>query len=283
MAVLTYAAARSLTAPTGRGQRLVLLGAVPEAPREEPGRRGWSGTLGRWVPRPLGRFLGRAWPVGEEVRAALAGSGLTPLDTQLVGVLAGLVAALLLVLAGLARRGLPPGWLFVVVAALAVSGPRLWLRGAVERHRSLVSRELPKVAELLTLGAESGLELLEAVRMTAALTRGPVGKALGGALTEVDAGRETVAALRAVASGVGGADVSAFIGALVQGLALGAPIARVLRTQADGLRAKRRQALEARIASLSMKLSVVTILLFVPALFVLAILPNLLAFLGGQW
>ncbi len=283
VAVLAYALASSLTASTGRSRRLVLLGAAPDRPREEPGRRGLSGALGRWLPRPLGRLLARTWPVDEEMKAALAGSGLTPLDAQLVGALAGLAVVLLLVFAGLARRGLPPVWLFAGVGAMAVGGPRWWLRGAVERRRSQVSRELPKVAELLTLGTESGLELLEAVRMATAPAPGPVGKALQAALIEVDAGRDTVAALRAVASGVGGEDISAFIGALVQGLALGAPIARVLRAQADGLRVKRRQALEARIAGLSMKLTVVTILLFVPALFVLAILPNLMAFLGGRW
>jgi pilus assembly protein TadC len=60
-------------------------------------------------------------------------------------------------------------------------------------------------------------------------------------------------------------------------------VARVLRTQAETLRTRRRQALESEIAALSLKLTLVTILLFLPALFVLSVLPNLLSFLQGRW
>jgi tight adherence protein C len=177
----------------------------------------------------------------------------------------------------------PPSLVFGLVIAAAALLPRLWLGRALARHRVAVSGELPKVAELLTLGTESGLGLLEAMRLAGGLSGGRVGRALQAALTEIDAGRETLAALRGIASRVGGQEIATFVGSVVQGLALGAPVARVLRTQADTLRSRHRQALEARIAGLSMRLSVVTILLFVPALFVLSVLPNLVAFLRGQW
>jgi tight adherence protein C len=159
----------------------------------------------------------------------------------------------------------------------------MWIGGVVTRHRAAVARELPKVADLMTLGTESGLELLSATDMAARLSPGPVGLVLRGALDETNAGRELLAALRAVPSRVGGHTISAFIGSVVQGLELGTPVARVLRVQADGLRVKRRQALEAKIAGLSMKLTLITVLLFVPALLVITVLPNLLAFLRGSW
>lgn len=292
-AVSVWLLVRSWGAPSRPAVRLARLGfAGDDATRGES----WSchggvdgsapageAALYRVVPRGFERFFRKLWPMGPEVEAALAASGTRPEDVQLAGVVVGLAALAVLLLAGILDRGLPPTWLVAGLGALAVVGPRVWISGVVGRHRAAVAGELPKVAELLTLGTESGLELLEAARLAASLADGPAGRGLRAALVEVDAGRETSAALRAMAARIGGEEVAAFVGALVQGLSLGAPVARVLRIQADGLRVKRRQALEARIASLSLKLTVVTILFFVPALFVLAVLPNLMAFLGGRW
>jgi len=146
-----------------------------------------------------------------------------------------------------------------------------------------MARELPRVAELLTLGTDSGLELMGALEMASGHAAGPVGRALREALAEIRAGRDVIGALKAAGEKVGGESVRSFVDALVRGLQLGTPVGRVLRTQADSLRVGRRQALEARIAGLPLKLTLAAVLLFVPALLVLSVLPNLMAFLQGQW
>lgn len=283
----------ALAGPTGRQARLerlsgagagkVRAGAAGAA--AAGARAAGAGTFGGW--RGLARRVpaslrSRLWPPDAELRSALAGSGLEPADVRLAGIFCGLGGLLGLGLLYVPRGG-PPGVAVAALGAAALLSPSLWLRSVLARHRAAVARELPKAAELLTLGAESGLGLLEAARLAAPLLDGPVGRALREALAEIDAGRETVSALRGVASRVGGAAASLFAASVAQGLELGTPIARVLRAQADALRTKRRQALEARIAGLSLKLTLVTVLLFVPALFVLSVLPNLMAFLRGQW
>jgi pilus assembly protein TadC len=240
---------------------------------------GWLGAVRRAVPAQVEEHL---WSVDPETAAALYGSRFTPADVHLIGALAGLAGMLGVLLIGSVGGG-PPWGLAAALAGAGVVGPRLWLRSVVTRHQAAVARELPRVAELLTLGTESGLGLLEAVGMASALCVGIVGRNLGVAVAEVNAGREVVSALRGVAGRLGGRPAASFVGSIVQGLELGAPIARVLRTQAEALRAARRQALEAQIAGLSFKLTLVTVLLFVPALFVLSVLPNLMAFLSGQW
>lgn len=298
-AVLGYCAVRCLTGPPGSVQRLRNLvdGRREGRDGREPGFAGgrsaageagagsttrrlsrWLGLVRRLVPQSWLAALLKVWPAAAEAEP----TGLRPLDVHLAGLVGGLGLMLVLVLVSLAGIR-TPSLVFGLVVAAAALLPRLWLGRALARHRAAVSGELPKVAELLTLGTESGLGLLEAMRLAGGLSGGGVGRALQAALTEIDAGRETHAALRDIASRVGGQEIATFVGSVVQGLALGVPVARVLRTQADTLRSRHRQALESRIAELSMRLTVVTILLFVPALFVLSVLPNLVAFLRGQW
>lgn len=257
----------------------------------EAGRTGRASAGGRpggecWTERVKRRLppgLASLWPLDAEAAAALAARGLGAGDVHLAGTLGALAAGLVLVSTGLVRGGVPPGWLVFGVGVLAAVGPRVWVARMTAGHRAAVARELPEVAELMTLGAESGLGLLDAVRLAASLSGGPVGRSLAMALDEVQAGRETAAALRDAAARVGGREAAAFVASVVQGLELGTPVARVLRAQADSLRTRRRQALEARIAALPLKLTLATIVFFVPALFVLSVLPNLLAFLQGRW
>lgn len=258
-------------------ERLNRLMAGPSAPVTPAG---WSGRLAERLPDSL---RDRWRPSGAEERAALSMTGVDPIEVHALGVLAAIALAGASLALGLAGVGPSPAAGLAVGFGLAVGGPRLWLNRALTRHRMAVERELPQVAELMTLGAESGLELVDAVRLAAGLCSGPVGRALRETLAEVSAGREMAGALRETVRRLGGPAAAGFIGALVQGIELGTPVARVLRIQADTFRVRRRQAVEARIAGLPLKLTMATIFFFVPALLVLSVLPNLLAFLGSQW
>lgn len=263
----------------GQGSRVA---RGPAGPGGEDRRPWWSAGLRRRLPGVVAAGLAGLGP-GEAVETVLARRGLDPVDVYLAGLVGATAVALVLTAVRLLGGGGVPGWALAALAAAGILGPRLWLGAQASRHQAAVARELPRVAGLLALGTESGLELLEAIRLAAPLSPGPVGEALGRAMAEMDAGRETVPALRAVAARVGGPETRAFVASVVQGLELGAPVARVLRTLADSLVTKRRQTLEARINSLSLRLTVVTVTLFVPALLVLTVLPNLLVFLAGRW
>jgi len=255
----------------------------------------WVASLRRLIPAALfarllpadaasaAALFARLLPADAASAAALEASGREAADVHLLGFLAGLAGVLCLCLVSIATGHSPSGPAVALIGAASILGPRLWVRAVVGRYQAAIARELPKAAELLTLGAESGLGLLEAMRLAVGLCDGPVARALSVALAEMDAGRETVAALKAAAERIGGQGATAFVASIVQGLELGTPVARVLRVQADTLRTKHRQALEARIAAISLKVTLVTVLLFVPPLLVLAVLPNLLAFLGRGW
>jgi len=248
--------------------------------RPRPGAaaaRRWLAGVRAGLPEGVRERLG---PEDPEIRAALAASGLDPVDVHVFGAVAALLAGLAVLLPEVVRGGWPPGWLLALVVAAGAVGPRVWMRAVASRYRAAVA---PEVADLLTLGAESGLGLLDSMRLAAGLSRGVVGRALETALGEIDAGREVSSALRETGRRLGGQAAGSFTAAVVQGLELGSPVARVLRTQAETLRTRRRQALESEIAALSLKLTLVTILLFLPALFVLSVLPNLLSFLQGRW
>lgn len=228
--------------------------------------------------------LVRKWrPADAEAQAILLASGVDPVEVHTVWALGGLALAVGGLVAILGGFGPAPATVLVLTLGLAVAGPRIGLARVVARHRAMVESELPQVADLMTLAAESGLELTEAIRLASDLGRGPVSRALGQALSETSAGLEIGAALSQAARRVGGRAFGSFVGALVQGLELGTPVARVLHDLADSLRVRRRQSLETRISALPVKLTVATIIFFVPALLVLSVLPNLLAFLGSGW
>jgi Flp pilus assembly protein TadB len=303
-AFLCYCVARFLACPPesllrlGRLANAGLMDTEGEGVSRSAGDPEGGNSLLRRVILSLGaagRLVPEAWVLGSdrlrrdnsrsdetEGRAALVGLGITPFDVHLAGVVAGVGFLGVLFAAELAGLRVPD-IIGVLVAGTAVIGPRLWMKGRLGAYRMAIGRELPRVAELLTMGTESGLGLLEAMRLTSGLCVGQVGLALRDTLREIDAGREPLPALRAMASRLGGQETSTFLDSVSHGLALGVPVARVLRGQADALRTRRRQVLESRISGLSMKLSVVTIIFFVPALFVLSVLPNLMAFLRGQW
>jgi len=240
----------------------------------------WAGVLRSLAPAGLGRRFG---PPDAETAAALASRGLDAADVHLGGCVLGLGLALLLGGASLAGGHGSSPWPLVAAAGLGWLGPRVWLGRAAALHRAEVARELPRVTELLALAAESGLELPAALEMALSHSDGPVGRAFLEALAEVRAGREMGAALRAAGDRLGTGPARSLVDAVVRGLELGTPVVRVLQAQAESLRVGRRQALEARIAALSMKLTLATVALFVPALLVLSVLPNLMAFLQGKW
>ncbi|MCL6580322.1 MAG: type II secretion system F family protein [Firmicutes bacterium] len=290
-AATAYLLMAALTGGGGEGDRLERLAARhrrSSSDGPEPGPAVGYGPLlrGREVVR---KWLHRAFPPDAEVEAALAARSRTgrpawdPLGVRVWALSAGTLAGLFLALPSLATgRPLPLAALGLTAVA-ALAGPGLWFRYVLAQHRREVARELTRVAEILTLGTESGLGLIEAVRLAAGLFGGPVGRALRLAVAEMDAGRETVAALRAAAGRVGGHAMGLFVASVVQGLELGTPVARVLRAQAEVLRSRRTQELEAAVGALPLRLTVVTVVLFLPALLVLTVLPNLLAFLQGSW
>ncbi|MCL6449673.1 MAG: type II secretion system F family protein [Acetobacteraceae bacterium] len=161
--------------------------------------------------------------------------------------------------------------------------PLLRLRRDATCRRAQVLSALPEALDLLAICTAAGLNLPQALGVAAQHAGGGLGRELGRLESELLAGRRLSEALGALASRLDLWPVSLLAGALMQAEALGTPLAEVMRAQTAAARTWRRQAVEARIGTLPTRLTLVSIFLLMPAVFVVAVLPNVLAFVGGRW
>lgn len=166
---------------------------------------------------------------------------------------------------------------------LGILGPRLWLEQVIRGRQMAVLRDLPGVIDLLTVCSAAGLNLTQSLQTVAADQPGVFGQELRQAVRLVQAGRPTTAALRAMADRIRLPEVTALANALILAESLGTPVVDLFRSQADMSRQQQRRRVEDAVGKLPMKFTLVSVFLILPSLFVLTVLPNVLAFLDSQW
>lgn len=169
------------------------------------------------------------------------------------------------------------GWLPALILSLARGIAR---RQAAARRRQGLLADLPQAIDLLALATSAGLPLQQTLCAVAAVTpEGPLREELGGVAAAVVLGAAPEGALHALAERSGVPALGALAAAVARARWLGTPVEQVLWSQADALRQQLRHQLAARMGALPVKLTLVTVLCFLPALLVLAVLPSLLAVL----
>ena len=161
------------------------------------------------------------------------------------GFLGGAVFALLL----LPRVNLALAVILVAAAAaLGFMGPSLWLRQRANNRRNQIRRALPDAIDLMVISVEAGLSLEGAFQQVGAKLKGknPLGDEFERVITETHLGDTRQDALMALARRTQLEDLNNLVQALAQSEQMGVPIARMLRTHAEGLRVVRRQRAQER-------------------------------------
>ncbi|MHB9145160.1 MAG: type II secretion system F family protein [Symbiobacteriia bacterium] len=240
--------------------------------RALPGMR-LPGAVTRLLPAPSQLDLVRA---GLEQRLA-------PESLVSVQVVLGLAGLMMSAAAGLLNPRLATPVLPLAGAVAGVVAPRLWLERAARRRQAAVLRDLPGVIDLLAICSASGLNLTQSLQTVAAEQPGVVGKELRQVIRLVQAGRPATAALRAMADRVRLPEVTALANSLILAESLGTPVVDLFRSQAEMSRQQQRRRVEDAVGKLPMKFTLVSVFLILPSLFVLTVLPNVLAFLESQW
>lgn len=161
--------------------------------------------------------------------------------------------------------------------------PDLWLDLRIRQRQFKVLYSFPDLLDLMAVCVDGGLSLGQTIQVTANRVRGPLGEEWQRVCQEVIMGIRPAQALKSMAHRVRLPAISSFANALVQGENLGTPIARVLKEQASTARVQLKQAEEARASAVPLILTVCTVLFFLPALLVILLLPNVLAFLDATW
>jgi tight adherence protein C len=192
---------------------------------------------------------------------------------KIVGAAAGFMAGLLLI----PLIHLAPLLQIVVIALLTFSGfiiPDSILGSRVEDRKKEILRTLSDTLDLLTISVEAGLSLNAAIAQVVRNVPGVLSSEFARMLQEIQLGVPRSDAFRHLAERTDVEELNAFALAMIQADIFGVSIASVLRTQADQLRIKRRQAIEAKAQQTPVKMVFPLIVCVLPSLFVVIVGPG---------
>lgn len=169
------------------------------------------------------------------------------------------------------------GWLWrgstglgVMVGAL---GPTSQLNKKVEERQKAISKALPDVMDLLVISVEAGLGFEQALDRVIQNVPGELSDEFARVLGESRAGSTRADALRAMDERCDSPEVRSFVLAMIQADTFGVSIGRVLRSQSDELRVKRRQKAQEQAQKAPVKMMIPMVFCIFPALFVVVIGP----------
>jgi tight adherence protein C len=229
-----------------------------------------------------GRFAKRVTPLDTRDRLArklvLAGSPAgwdaeRVLAFKIIGAVSGFVLSLFL----LQLVHLTAFLQIVVISLLTFVGfivPDSILNSRVDERKKEILKSLSDTLDLLTISVEAGLSLNAAIAQVVRNVPGVLSSEFARMLQEIQLGVPRSDAFRHLAERTDVEELNAFALAMVQADVFGVSIASVLRTQAQQLRIKRRQSIEAKAQQTPVKIVFPLVLCVLPALFVVIVGPG---------
>lgn len=163
--------------------------------------------------------------------------------------------------------------LTLVVGAAFLMGPDSILDRKVQDRQFEIRKKLPDVMDLLVISVEAGLGFEQAMDRTVSAVPGPLSEEFARMLGEVRAGSTRADAMRALDARTNVPEIRSFVLAILQADTFGVSIGRVLRSQADEMRIKRRQLAQERAAKAPVKMLIPMVFCIFPALFVVVLGP----------
>jgi tight adherence protein C len=165
---------------------------------------------------------------------------------------------------------------FGVLLFLFIMGPDSQLNKAVAARAYILRRTLPDILDLLTISVEAGLGFEQAIDRTINAVPGPLSEEFARMLGEVRAGSSRADALRALEERTSVPEIKSFVLAVLQADTFGVSIAKVLRSQAEEMRIRRRQMAQEQAMKAPVKMLIPMVFCVFPALFVVVIGPAII-------
>jgi tight adherence protein C len=164
----------------------------------------------------------------------------------------------------------------VAVVVLAWFVPDLLLLSRGQKRREEIQRALPDTLDQMTIAVEAGLGFEAAMAHVARNGTGALAEELIRTLQDIQVGQPRREAYRALAERSPEPDLRRFLRAVIQAEQHGVSVARVLTTQAQEMRVKRRQRAEEKAMKIPVKVVFPLILTILPVLIIVVIGPGVI-------
>jgi tight adherence protein C len=199
-------------------------------------------------------------------------------DKILVMKLLGIVSVVLWIpiVIGLGFTGM-----FAIIAVLVLWGtsfmyPDVLINRKIEDRQKEISRKLPDILDLLVISVEAGLGFEQALDRTTVAVPGALSDEFRRMLHEIRIGSSRADALRAMADRTEVPELRAFIMAMLQADTFGVSISRLLRSQADEMRTRRRLRAQEQAQKAPVKMLFPLVVCIFPSIFVVILGPAII-------
>jgi tight adherence protein C len=218
---------------------------------------------------------------GEKVAQKLVHAGNPPnlnVDKILVMKLLGLVSVIFWLPVLLFLHFAGPILLIGVVVLWGVSFmyPDVLVNRKIEDREKQISRKLPDILDLLVISVEAGLGFEQALDRTCTAVPGALSDEFRRMLHEIRIGATRADALRAMADRSDVPELRGFILAMLQADTFGVSISRLLRSQADEMRIKRRLRAQEKAQKAPVKMLFPLVFCIFPSIFVVILGPAMI-------
>jgi tight adherence protein C len=168
-----------------------------------------------------------------------------------------------------------PGRFAIMLGAIAFGyfAPDLLLRSNAQKRRDAVQQELPNALDQMLISVQAGLGFEAAMARAAQNGTGPLADEFIRTLQDIQVGRSRKEAYLSMSDRVDVPDLRSFIRSIVQADAYGIAIAKVLKSQAQEMRLKRRQRAEEHAMKIPVKILFPLIFFIFPTLFIILLGP----------